>query len=90
MNKNSNLDFINPGEKILCIHFKSMDQKVDLAIPYKNTDIFASLEEQLYENYPEYKETNNFFTCNGKVINRFKSLEENRIKNSDKILLNNY
>ena len=85
----SNLDYISPGEKILSIHFKSTDQKIDLSVPCKNTDIFVRLEEKLYEEYPEYKEYNNFFTCNGLVINRWKSLEENKIKNSDKIMLNN-
>ncbi len=89
LNRNNNLDIINPGEKILSIQFKSIDHVVDLCVPCKNTDIFVHLEEQLYERYPEYKETNNFFTCNGDVIKRFKSLEENGIKNSDKILLNN-
>ena len=88
MNKNSNLDFINPGEKILCLQFRSVDQIVDLAIPCKNTDLFVRLEEQLYERYPDYKETNNYFTCNGIVIKRFKTLEENKIRNSDKIILN--
>ena len=88
-NKNSNLDFINPGEKILSVQFKSIDQKIDLSRPCKNTDVFVRLEEQLYEHYPEYKETNNYFTCNGIVIKRFKTLEENKIKCSDIILLNN-
>jgi len=79
----------NPDEKIICAQFKSVDQNIDLAIPCKDTDIFVQLEEKLYELYPEYKETNNFFTCNGLNINRFKSLKDNKIKNSDKILLNN-
>lgn len=56
-NKKSNLDYINPGEKILSIQFKSTDSKIDLSIPCKNTDIFVHLEEQLYEHYPEFKET---------------------------------
>ncbi len=88
MNQNTNLDFIKPGEKILCINFKSIDENIDLAIPCKNTDIFDQLEEQLYKHYPDYKGTNNYFTCNGNVIERFKTLEENKIRNSDKILLN--
>ena len=87
-NKKSNLEHINPGEKILSVQFKSTDQIIDLSFPCKNTDIFVHLEEQLYEQYPEYKETNNFFTCNGLLIKRFKSLEDNHIKNSDKIILN--
>ena len=78
------------GEKILCVQFKSLDQIIDFAIPCKNTDIFVRLEEQLYERYPDYKETDNYFTCNGIVIKRFKSLKDNQIKNSDKILLNKY
>ncbi len=86
MNKNTNLDFIKP--EILCIQFISIDEIVDFAIPCKNTDIFGHLEEQLYKHYPDYKGTNNYFTCNGNVIDRFKTLEENKIRNSDKILLN--
>ena len=89
LNRNNNLDFINPGEKILSIQFKSSDQIIDFCVPCKNTDIFVRLEEQLYEHYPEYKETNNYFLCNGTTVLRFKSLEENRIKNHDKIYLNN-
>ena len=88
MNKTSDLESCKPGEKILCIQFKSTDQIIDLALPCKNTDIFVRLEEQLYEHYPEYKETNNYFTYNGILVKRFKSLIDNKIKNSDKILLN--
>ena len=87
-NKTDNLGFVNPGEKIMSIQFKSKDKKIDLCKACKNTDLFVRLEEQLYETYPEYKETNNYFICNGLVIKRFKSLEENKIKDSDKIILN--
>ena len=88
-NKKSNLDHVDPDEKILSVQFKSTDHIIDLCLPCKNTDIFVRLEEQLYERYPEYKETNNIFLCNGNIIIRFKSLEDNKIKNSDKILLDN-
>ena len=46
------------------------------------------LEEQLYEEYPEYKEFDVYFTVKGDKIKRFKSIEENKLKNKDKILLN--
>ena len=88
-NKNSNLAVINPGEKILSILIKSIDESIELCISCKNIDKFLQLEEQFYEHYPEYKEKNNYFTCNGIVIKRFKTLEENKIKCSDIILLNN-
>ena len=83
----SNLVFINP-EEIIRVQFKSMDQKVDLCESCKKSELFVRLEEKLYESYPEYKETNNYFICNGVEVKRFKSLEENGIKESDKIYLN--
>ena len=54
----------------------------------KNTEKFHKIEGQLYENYPEYSENDNFFILNGRKINRYKSLEENSIKNNDIIILN--
>ena len=88
-NKNgSDLENIQPGEKIIVAHFKSTDQQVDMAIPCKNTDIFVRIEEQLYNEYPQYKEINAFFTVGGKIIKRFKSMSDNNIKKTDKIMLN--
>ena len=84
-NENQNLNKINTGEKILNIHFKSIDLNIDLSIPCKKTDIFVILEAKLYDEYPEFREYNNLFTCNGLVIKKWKSLEENNIKNDDKI-----
>ena len=90
-NNNNNLDLINfkQGDKIIVAHFKSIDQNVDHPIACKNTDIFVRIEEQLYDKFPEYKEySNTFFTVNGTMIKRFKSMEDNKIKNGDKIILN--
>ena len=88
--KSSTLEYCKPGEKILAINIISTDHKVNHAIPCKNTDIFVKLEEELYDEYPEYKEVNTYFTSGGNVIKRFKSIQENNIKNHDKILLNIY
>ncbi len=87
-NSNSDFSIINPGEKMLCVQFISNDRKIDLALLCKNVQLFDRLEEELYMHYPEYKESNNIFTANGKEILRFKTLEENNIKSSDKILIN--
>ena len=69
----SNLEDCKPGEKIMAINFISTDQKVNYCLPCKNTDIFVRLEEKLYDEYPEYKEENTYFTVNGNAIKRFKS-----------------
>ncbi len=41
----------------------------------------------LYEKYPKYTDTENFFVVGGNKINRNKTLEENNIKNNDIITL---
>ena len=76
--------------KIIAINIISIDQKISYCLPCKSTDIFVDIEKQLYKEYPEYKYTNNYFTIQGRLIQRFLSLEENRIGNSSLILLNNY
>ena len=89
--KNNPLYNIKPGEKIYAIIFISVDQKiVNYAIACKNTDIFVRLEEKLYEDYPEYKDKETYFMKNANRIKRFKSLEENNIRNNDVLMLYTY
>ena len=77
-------------KKYIPIIFVSVDQKVHCAFICKKTDKFNMIENLLYEKYPEYLETENYFTVNGKKINTKKSIEENNIKYGDIILLNIY
>ena len=79
---------INPGEKTIAALFLSSDSKIQYAIVCKNTTPFVRIEEKLYEEYPEYKETDNHFLHNGSVIKRFKTVEENHIKSGKPIILN--
>ena len=80
-NNDDLINVINPGEKILSAQFISSDQKLIYSIPCKNTTTFVRVEEKLYEEYPEYKDSkNNFIHC-GTVIKRFKTIEENKIGN---------
>jgi len=91
---NNNYDYddlvniINPGEKTIAALFVSSDSKIQYAIVCKNTTPFVRIEEKLYEEYPEYKETDNHFLHNGSVIKRFKTVEENHIKSGKPIILN--
>ena len=54
----------------------------------KSSDNFSKLEEKLYLEYPNYKNSKTFFTVNGKIINKLATLEENGIKNGNAIVLN--
>ena len=76
-------------DEIVSVLIQSIDQKVNIPLFIPKSELFVRLEEQLYEEYPEYKDVDNiYFTFNGRKIKRFRSIEENNLKNKDKILLN--
>ena len=75
------------GEKMLCVIFVSVDQKVHYPMICKNTDKFVNLEAKLYEEYPNYINSQNYFMNKANVINKYKSLSENNINNNDIIVL---
>ena len=79
---------LEKNEKIMSIIFSSVNQKVNYSMVCKNTDTIHKLEEKLYEEYPNLSESENYFLCKGKVLNKFQSFEKNHIKNGDVILLN--
>ena len=70
-----------------CVNFISQNQKINYAIPCSGNSIFAQIEELLYQEYPEYRETNNIFLANGKEILRFKTINENNVGTGSPILL---
>ena len=66
---------------MMTVNFISMDQTVHFAIPCLKTNTFAEIEEKLYKQYPQYRETNNSFLANGTQVLRFKTIAENKIGN---------
>ena len=87
-NNTNNKKLINYDD-ILIVYFISTDQKINHAIKCLKTDTFAEVEEKLYQQYEEYRETNNNFITKGKIVLRFKKICENNIKDGDKIQLVN-
>ena len=77
------------GEKLLSIIFVSIDKKINYSVICKNTSKFNEIENILYDAYPEYAEKENYFSVNGKDINKYESLEFNNIQNNDIITLMN-
>ena len=68
--------------------FNSSDTNINnFTIFAKNTDKFSKIEDILYEKYPKYKESVNYFILNENRINKNATLEENNIKNNDTITL---
>ncbi len=67
----------------MVINFISGDGIINEGIKCLKTDIFAEVEEKLYEKYEDYREYNNVFLHSGNTVLRFKTIEENNIKNND-------
>ena len=76
-NIRKNVDF----DDIMCVNFISSDQNVHYAATCLKTNTFAEIEEKLYKQYPQYRETNNNFIANGTKVLRFKTIAENKIGN---------
>ena len=70
-----------------CVNFTSTDSKLNFAIPCSGNNVFAEVEEMLYKEYPEYRETNNLFLADGNQILRFKTIDENKIGTGRPIML---
>ena len=78
---------LSAGEQLLSVIFVSLDQKIHYSAICKNTDKFSKIENLLYDAFPEYKESENQFFVNGNKVNKYKSLDFNKIKNNDIITL---
>ena len=78
----------NIKEELMTVIFTTFDQKFHYAIICKHTDEFLMVERELYKIYPEYIETENYFTARGNKINKYKTMDQNNIKYSEIIILN--
>ncbi len=68
----------------------SVSHDILYPINCKNNDTIVKLEEEVYNEYPKYKEYNTYLTCNGNILKRFKNIEENGIKKGNAIIVNIY
>jgi len=78
---------ISEGEKIMTVNIISVEHNITHSIICKNTHKFNYLENKLYEKYPELLESENYFITSGNKVNKYKTLEENKIKDNDIITL---
>ena len=72
-------EYVN-SKQIRVVQFISDDHSLICGINCLLSDTFAEVEEKLYKIYPEYRETNNVFTVNGKGVLRFKTIADNNIQ----------
>ena len=86
--KNNSIEDMKVNYKdIMVINFISMDSTVQCGIKCLPTDIFAEVEEKLYQRFDNLRNTNNMFMANAKPVLRFKKISENNIKDGDVLQL---
>ena len=78
---------LEEGETMMIITFISSDQQLHYSVLCKNTDEFYKIVGLLYKEYPGYAENENYFLVDGQKINKYKTLEQNGIKNNSQIIL---
>ena len=90
-NNNSNKEKCLTGDNIISVGFISVNKKIqNYNRAYKDTEIFARIEEELYNEYQEFKDKETCLMLNDNKIKRFKTLKENNIKNGDVIQIHIY
>ena len=91
INSNNNGIKFMPGDNIIAVGFISVNQKIqNFHRAYKDSEIVARIEEELYNEYPEFKDKETYLMVKGNKIMRFKTLKENNVKNGDIIQVHIY
>ena len=75
---------LSNNEYLMVVNFKL--KNYNFSTICKNTDQFIIVESLIYKKYPEYEDILSSFLVNGRQVKRFRSFEENGIKNNDIIL----
>ena len=81
---------LNEDDNLMIVTIITDDQKIKgHHFICKNTLQFTVLENMFYNEYPQYRENSNshYLVVNGQTVNKFKTLDENKIKNFDIISL---
>ena len=74
--------------EFIIIHFISTDQNINIAIRSIKFAPFYVVENELYNKFHDYRNKKCLFICDANRIEVQKTLEENKIKSGDVILVN--
>ena len=77
---------LKENEYILVLIIKTFDEKVIFSSICKNTDKFIKVEDEFYKEYPEYREYKGYFKIYNKLIDKYKTIEDNKLKNNSIII----
>ena len=83
-----NKKLIAKYQNSISIMFFISDKNIHYPIPCNEFDTFSKIEIRLFEEFPELKSKNIYYLANGNTVNKTLTLEENKIKNGNTILIN--
>ena len=75
---------VQPDEEFISVNFVSMASQdiINYSIVCKQSWLFSKLEEKLYKDFPQYNKPETYFMFNANMIERNKTLKENKIGNN--------
>ena len=74
-------------QKIITVTFVGECNGIIMSMPCKGNVPFKKYEEKLFQKFPDYRDTDVTFLVNGNTINRGTTLDDNKIKDNDIIVL---
>ena len=77
---NNDINKKNESDEIISVLFVTQGNQ-------DSSDLFSSLEERLYQDFPKYRNIEKVFMVHANNISSDKTLKENQIKNNDIISL---
>ena len=79
----------NESDEIISVLFVTQGNQdiTNYSMACKSSDLFSSLEERLYQDFPKYRNIEKVFMVHANNIASDKTLKENKIKNNDIISL---
>ena len=88
INIKNNKSFDKSVEQNIRVIFLSCDKKIHYSIVCQASDKFEKIENILYDKYPSYRKAENVFICNEKnIIQKDKTLKENKIRDCEVIVM---
>ena len=86
--KSDNQNSTEKTEKTITIMFFIPDQNIHYPISCFESDSFTTIEQKLFNEFPELKSKNIYYLACGSVVDTNLTLEQNKIKNGNTILIN--
>lgn len=88
-NKLARFPFVlEEGEKLMHINITNSDYNIqNYSIICKSSDVFNQIENILYNEFPVLKNIQTYFIFNGKLVEKYKTIAENGIRDNEVIIL---